>query len=319
MAGNAGLALRAGPKPRFKTRAVKPISEKGTGVVRVRRERNSKLRATLHRVAKTLVLAAMVCSSLAIAKGATALRVGSDISYAPLEFYAAGSHAMTGFDIDLARAIGAQLGVPVAIANHRFDDLLPAVTDGRFAMAISALSDTRKREKAVDFIDYLLAGSGMLVPRGNPRHVFNLGALCGLRVDVQKGTSQEIALESQSRACASVHLRPLDIHAFATDDQAFAYFAAGKSDVHVTDYPVVAYLARTQGGGTAYQAAGKQFDVVPYGIAIAKKNPAERAAVTRALLALINDGTYDALLKKWGLSQGALRSAPLDAGTLFER
>ncbi|HUZ49976.1 MAG TPA: ABC transporter substrate-binding protein [Candidatus Dormibacteraeota bacterium] len=277
------------------------------------------MRATLHRVANMLVLAAMICSSFAIARGATPLRAGSDISYAPLEFYTAGSHAMTGFDIDLVRAIGSKLGVPVTIANHRFDDLLPSVTDGRFDVAISALSDTRKREKLVDFVDYLLAGSGMLVPRGNPRHVFNLGALCGLRVDVQKGTSQEIALESQSRACASVHLHPLDIRAFATDDQAFAYFAAGKSDVHVTDYPVVAYLARTQGGGTKYQVAGKQFDVVPYAIAVAKKNPAERASVTSALLALINDGTYDALLKKWGLSQGALRSAPLNAGTLFER
>ncbi|MHB8146477.1 MAG: ABC transporter substrate-binding protein [Vulcanimicrobiaceae bacterium] len=272
-----------------------------------------------HRLAITFVLAGIVATTLPPAQAATTLRVASDVSYAPLEFYAPGSHVMTGFDIDLIRAIGAQLNDRVDIANHRFDDLLRAVEDGRFDVAISALSDTRKRESLVDFVDYLLAGSGMLVPAGNPKHIFNLGALCGLSVDVQKGTSQEAALEAQSNACAAVHLYPLMIHAFATDDQAFAYFAAGKSDVHVTDYPVVAYLARTQGGGTKYRVAGRQFDVVPYGIAVAKKNTKERAAMTGALVALINNGTYDRLLTKWGLNQGALRSAPINAGTLFEK
>ena len=35
--------------------------------------------------------------------------------------------------------------------------------------------------------------------------------------------------------------------------------------------------------------------------------------------AVIADGTYDALLKKWGLEQGALRSVPVNAGTLFSK
>lgn len=252
------------------------------------------------------------------APAAADLRVGSDISYAPLEFYAPGTHAMDGFDIDLARALGEKLGTPVSIANHRFDDLIPAAQQGTFDLAISAISDTRSREKDIDFVDYLLAGSGMLVPAGNPKRIFNLGGLCGLTIDVQKGTSQESALQAQSKACTSIGLGALKILSFSTDDQAFAAFVAGKSDVHVTDYPVVAYLARTEGGGKKYEVAGRQFAVVPYGIAVSKKNVALRNRVQQALLALITDGTYDRLLQKWGLAQGALRSAPINAGTLFE-
>jgi polar amino acid transport system substrate-binding protein len=67
-------------------------------------------------------------------------------------------------------------------------------------------------EAKVDFVDYMLAGSGMLVPSGNPKHVFDVGALCGLRVSVQKGTSSQAgASEEQSKRCADVHLAPIKL------------------------------------------------------------------------------------------------------------
>jgi polar amino acid transport system substrate-binding protein len=266
--------------------------------------------------ASLCLLAVLFACGAVTARAAGVLHVGSDISYAPLEFYAAG-HRVEGFDVDLALALGKQLGEPVVVTNHTFDDLIPATRRGQFDIAISALSDTRARESQVDFVDYLLAGSGMLVPRGNPKHIFSLSALCGLRVDVQRGTSQETALVEQSKECTALHLAPISLIEFDTDDQAFQAFAAGKSDVHVTDFPVVVYLAATH--DHQYEAAGRQFDLVPYGIAVRKNDPRLRARITNALQAVIADGEYDALLKKWGLEQGALRSAPVDAGTLFSK
>ena len=261
------------------------------------------------------MLAAFLAASTS-ARAASGLTVGSDVSYAPLEFYGAG-HKMQGFDIDLARALAKQLGEPVTVSNHTFDDLLGSVKRGRFDIGISAISDTRARESQVDFVDYLLAGSGMLVQSGNPKHIFDLGGLCGMKVDVQRGTSQETELKEQSQRCEDVHLKPIAIMAFATDDQAFEAFKAGKSDVHVTDFPVVAYLAKTN--DHKYEVAGRQFALVPYGIAVPKSNPVLRTRIVAALHAMIADGTYDALLKKWGLEQGALRSAPVNAGTLFSK
>lgn len=252
--------------------------------------------------------------SVARAVADAPLRAGSDVSYAPLEFYSS-SHRLRGFDVDLAAALAQKLGTQVSISNHTFDDLIPAVRKGSFDLAISALSDTRPREMQVDFIDYMLAGSGMLVPAGNPKHVFDLGALCGLRVDVQKGTSQEAALQEQSKRCKDIGLAEIKLTSFSTDEAAFNFFVAGNSDVHVTDYPVVAYLAKTN--DHKYEVAGRQFALVPYGIAIAKSNPALKQRVIAALQAVIADGTYDKLLKKWGLEQGALRSVPVNAGTLF--
>jgi polar amino acid transport system substrate-binding protein len=266
--------------------------------------------------AMVAILAALFSMCVATAMAANELKVGSDASYAPLEFYGPG-HRLQGFDVDLAQALAEQLGEPVVMSNYTFDGLLHAVRSGTFDVGISAISDTRAREAQVDFVDYLLAGSGMLVPAGNPKRIFDVSGLCGLRVDVQRGTSQETELTVTSKHCASVGLAPIKLLEFATDDQAFAAFQDGKSDVHVTDFPVVAYLAKTN--DHKYDVAGRQFDLVPYGIAVPKGNAALRARIVAALQAVIADGTYDALLKKWGLEQGALRSAPVNAGTLFSK
>jgi polar amino acid transport system substrate-binding protein len=104
---------------------------------------------------------------------------------------------------------------------------------------------------------------------------------------------------------------------YPTDDAAFAAFQAGKAPVYVADYPVSVWRARTTGQGLL--VVGKQFDVVPYGIAVRKENTALMGSLQRALLAVVADGTYDRLLRKWGLSQGAMRVAPVNAGKLFEQ
>ncbi|HET9096776.1 MAG TPA: ABC transporter substrate-binding protein [Candidatus Baltobacteraceae bacterium] len=246
------------------------------------------------------------------------LRVGSDISYAPLEFYAPHSKRVQGFDYDLSQALAAKMGTTAAFQNHDFNDLIKALNRGKYDLVISAMNDTRDRARQVDFVDYFLAGSGILVPAGNPHHVFNLASLCGMTVDLQRGTAQETALAAQSKQCAAIGLHPITVLAYATDDEALKQFLAGKSMAHISDYPVVSHLARTLDGGKKYMVAGQQFGVVPYGIAVSKKNAALRNRVQAALKALIADGTYDALLKKWGLEQGAMRSAPINAGTKFQ-
>ena len=252
------------------------------------------------------------------ANAAQPLRVGSDISYAPLEFYAAKSRAVQGFDYDMAQALSAQMGVTLSFKNYNFDRLVGALNGGTFDAVISAMSDTRAREKQVDFVDYFLAGSGILVKAGNPHHIYNLASLCGMDVDLQRGTSQETAVAAQSKACTSVGLKPISVLTYATDAEAFKHFTNGESMAHISDYPVVAHLARTIGAGNAYTVVGQQFGVVPYGIAIAKSHPELRDRVQIALKVLIENGTYDRLLQKWGLVQGAMRSAPVNAGTKFQ-
>ncbi len=245
------------------------------------------------------------------------LRVGSDISYAPVEFYAPHTHQVTGLDYDIARELATHLGTTVAFVNHDFKTILPALQAGQYDIVMSAMSDDRAREKQVDFVDYFLAGSGILVEKGNPLHIFGLGDLCGRTVDLQDGTSQQKMVKAQSDKCKSVHLGTIKMLSYKTDDEAFKQIVERKSVAHLSDFPVVAYIAKTYQGGKRFDIIGKQFGVVPYGIAIPKNNRKLRDAVQAALQKMVADGSYDRILKKWGLEQGAMRSAPISAGTLY--
>ena len=265
-----------------------------------------------------LCLLLLVCAPLCAPASAATLRIGSDISYAPLEFYAPHSKQVEGFDYDLAQAVAAQMGDHLAFVNHSFDNLIPSLNGGKFQAVMSAMSDTRQRAAQVDFIDYFLAGSGILVPANNPHHIYNLASLCGLTVDLQAGTSQQLDVAQASKTCTSLGLRPIRVLAYGTDDEALKQFLAHKSDAHISDYPVVAYLSRTLDNGKEYVVIGRQFGVVPYGIAVSKKNPQLRDRIQSALKAVIASGTYDKLLAKWGLQQGAMRSASINAGTKFQ-
>jgi polar amino acid transport system substrate-binding protein len=266
-----------------------------------------------HRTAVLCALALFLALLPAFAVRAAGLQVGADVSGAPFEYFPANSHVPLGFDIDLLAAISQKMNRPITVANHQFDGLIPSVRDGKVDAAMSAMSDTADREKLVDFVDYFVAGGGIMVGKGNPGKIFGIDGLCGYGVSVEGGTSYENDLRQQSKACEAVGLGPIAITTFSTDDEAFAAFVAGKTPAYVADYPVQVYRSH----GTSYEIVGRQFDVVPYGIAVSKNNVALRDAFVQALLAVVADGTYDKLLKKWGLSQGALRFASVNAGKLY--
>jgi len=261
-------------------------------------------------------LAAFVpTGNASFAQTGSALHVGSDISYAPVEFYAGRSKRALGFDVDLGGAIAKQMGARALFVNHDFSSIIPALNAGKFDLVMSAVSDTREREKVVDFVDYFLAGSGILVAKGNPHHVYALSDLCGRTADLQRGTSQEKMLRAVSDECKTLGLQSVTILALPTDELALKALLSGKSVAHISDFPVVAYLAEVY--DKEFDVVGKQFGILPYGIAIPKQHPQLRDAIRRALAAVVRDGTYDRILQKWNLQIGALRSAPVNAGRLY--
>src|SRR3970040_2648909 len=80
------------------------------------------------------------------------LLIGSDIAYAPLEFYQTGTETPDGLDVDLAKAIAEALGVEVEFVNSGFDGLNEALGTEDFDVVMSAMTVTEERSKVVDFV-----------------------------------------------------------------------------------------------------------------------------------------------------------------------
>jgi polar amino acid transport system substrate-binding protein len=119
------------------------------------------------------------------------VRVVTDASYAPMEYFAADGRTIIGFEPDLAAALGAVLGIKVEMVVGEFATALDEVNKGTYDGLFSSATDTADREEKADFVNYFSTGTSILVQRGNPRRIGTLTDLCGHPVAVEAGTFQE--------------------------------------------------------------------------------------------------------------------------------
>ena len=92
------------------------------------------------------------------------LRVGTEPTFAPFEFQKEGSKDYTGFDMDLARAIGKQLGMKVEIVSMGFDGLIPALNAGNIDAVAAGMTVTPERANNVKFSEpYYKSGLTVMV------------------------------------------------------------------------------------------------------------------------------------------------------------
>jgi polar amino acid transport system substrate-binding protein len=174
------------------------------------------------------------------------------------------------------------------------------------------MTDTVDREKRLDFVDYFSAGSAILVQRGNPAGLGDLGSLCGHIVALQSGTVQVDLVARAQRNCTG---RPITVHYFKTNTDALVQLRTGRADAILNDYPPAAALVSDTRTTAFYQLASTaQYEPGPYGIGVAKDQPQLRETVARALGALIKNGRYHAILLKWGVTAGAVTTVATNAG-----
>ncbi|MEU9865173.1 ABC transporter substrate-binding protein, partial [Streptomyces sp. NPDC047971] len=231
------------------------------------------------------------------------IKVGTDAAYAPMEFIENGK--IVGVDPDIAAALSQQLGVRFDFTSGTFDSLITSLTSGRQDIVMSSMSDTKARQEGlddkgqktgngVDFVDYFVAGSVVYVQKGNPHRITSVADLCGKKAAVQRGTTFENVVKTQSKECEAAGKQAIRIESFPTDAEAQTRVKAGGAVAGVNDYPVALDLSRKADGGNAFEVVGDQIEAGPFGIAVDKKNTQLRDALKEALDAIIKDGTYKA-------------------------
>jgi len=256
-------------------------------------------------------------------RDAGVVKVGSDIAYAPVEFKDS-SGKTVGIDPDLAAAMGKQLGVKFEFENGTFDTLITGLRSDRYDIAMSAMTDTKDRQEGVDsetgkkvgegvdFVDYFTAGVSIYTKKGDDQGIKTWSDLCGKKIVLQRGTVSEDLAKAEAKKCTGG--KTITIEAFDNDQQAQTRLRGGGADAGSSDFPVAAYAVKTSGGGKDFELVGEQVEAAPYGIAVAKDNTELRDALKAALDALIENGEYDKIIKKWGVEDGAVKEATINGG-----
>lgn len=248
-------------------------------------------------VKKDDTLAGMVPKEIA---AAGTLSIGTDETYAPNEFKDESAQPI-GWDVELATAIGARLGLKVEITSSSFDNIIPSVTGGKYDLGVSSFTDTAEREKQVDMISYYEAGTQWVSRSGK---TIAPDAACGLKIAVQSTTYQDTEeLPAKSKACTDAGKPPIEVLRFDAQDQATNAVVLGQAEAMTSDSPVALYAVAQTGG--KLQATGKTFDVAPYGIAV-KKGSELGPIIQKTIQSLVDDGTYTKILTKWGVADGGV-------------
>ena len=84
--------------------------------------------------------------------------MAADATYPPDEFIASDGKTVIGMDADLAKAIAELMGLKATVQNATFDSIIPGLAAGKYDLGMSSFTDTKEREKTVDFVTYLTAG-----------------------------------------------------------------------------------------------------------------------------------------------------------------
>jgi polar amino acid transport system substrate-binding protein len=231
------------------------------------------------------------------------LIVAADASYAPNEFIGPDGHTVVGMDADLSKALAAAMGLKVSVVNATFDTIIPGLAGGKYDMGASSFTDTKAREKVVDFVDYFDAGTSFFTKSSGGTSVTGLADLCGKSVSVESGTTEESDAQGQSAKCTKAGKPKVNVLVFPTQTAANLALSSGRAQISMADSPVAAYQVKQSGG--AFKLVGPTYGTAPYGLAI-PKNSGLAKAVLAALVALMKNGTYNAVLSKWGIASGAL-------------
>ena len=241
------------------------------------------------------------------------LTIGMDTSYAPAEFLAEDGKTTVGFDVDIAKALANMFGLEVVPQTSNFDSIIPSIGT-KYDIGISSFTITPERMEAVDFVSMFKAGSTWVVKKGNPNKV-DTSDLCGLKIAVQTGTTQEEEVSAAAKQCKADGKSEVQILSNKLQTDVTTNVATGKADVFYADSPVAGYaIVQTE---DTLDALGEDVGVTKEAVAIKKGDSDTAKAVRTALQKLMDDGMYMKILKHWGVENGAIDKAeinPTDLG-----
>ncbi len=261
------------------------------------------------------VLVVVSVSALA-ASDPKALRWGADAQGgAPYVFQdPIDPNRLVGFEVELAQALAARLGVQAKPVHGQWDKLLELLTRGDFDVAINGIevADEKKRIVLLSH-PYFVAPEVLTIRRNDPKAPRTLAELKGRLVGTLPSSMGE-----RIATGAGAEVRTYE----GGQDQVYDDLKAGRTDAVLLDAPISHYYGDIE---DSLESIHGEFGSVTYAMAFRLDDQPRVDQLNAALDGLIKDGTARAIFEKWGVWNEATAalfgdpSSHLAEATEFER
>lgn len=245
-------------------------------------------------------------------KQAGALRLTVNSTYAPMEYRDPATNELVGLDIDLANELAKRLGVKIVWSETPFAELIPSLQTKRADFIISGISDRSSRRETADFVDYLTTGPQFFVLAETD--VKPAIDLCGKKVGTTRSTSFPVEIEKWSKQnCESGGKPAIQYVPGENSIDVRNQLKQGRIDAAVQGSETLPYAQQQEAG--KYRVVGEPLSTGYQGIMFRKDDAVLREVVTQQLAAMISDGSYKAVLDKYGLGANAVSQPMMNAAT----
>ena len=231
------------------------------------------------------------------------LTVGLEVPFEPFEYEVDG--ALTGFDVDLIKAIADEIDLEVDFVETNFDDLIDKVSAGELDVAASAIRITEERSAKVGFVGpYYVVNQALVVPSASSSRISSAD-------DLSQHDSVVVQEDTTGRDWAEANLEPrgVDIQVVADASAAYASLETGDATALISDEASAVTEVNNRSGLSVVQTIDT---AERYGIAVNPELSDLLDAVNEAFQAIIEDGTYDRIYARYsGLApNGSVTKSP---------
>jgi polar amino acid transport system substrate-binding protein len=249
-------------------------------------------------ITKRLALAATVAFMSALAGASLAadkLVIGTEGAYPPFNNLQADG-TLTGFDIDIARALCDEMKVECTFVTQDWEGIIPALQAKKFDAIIASMSITPERKEKVDFTDkYYNTGPAIAVPKDSTLTEATEASLEGKILGAQGSTTHSNYAEA--------HMKKAELKLYPTSEEYKLDLVNGRIDGAIDDVVVLSEWLKTPDGACCKLLAQLPIDPVingeGAGIAIRKGEDALREKFNAAIKAIRANGKYQEINAKY--------------------
>lgn len=228
------------------------------------------------------------------AAGAETLRIGVEGAYPPFSTITP-SGELQGFDIDIANALCAEMGVECELVAQDWDGIIPALLARRYDAIIASMSITEERKQVVDFTNKYYQTPARFAAAEDAQIDFE-SDLAGKRIGVQRATTHDNYITDNYPAAEIVR--------YATQEEANLDLVAGRVDMLLADSVTLdqGFLQTDAGAGFAFVGpvlTDARWFGEGAGIAIRKGDTELKEKLNAAIAAIREQGIYDQIQAKY--------------------
>ena len=223
--------------------------------------------------------------------------VVTENAYPPLQFLDA-SGAAVGWEYDAMAEMAKRLNITVKYENSSWDAMIPAVSEGQFDIGMTGITIKDDRKEKVDFSEPYMRSEMVMMVRGDEARFADAAAFAAnadLLMAAQPGTTPFYV--GVYEVLDGVETNPR-IKLFETFGAGVEALKSGDVDLVLTDGTSGnGYVTASDGG---LKIIGTPLGSEDFGFIFPKGSDLV-APVNAAIASMKDDGTLDALNKKWFL------------------